>query len=345
MKKLFFAALAVAALASCTQSETIEENASAKKAMTFDNAYIGKNTRGVPVEGTAFAEGATMGVVCTESSTPIMTNQKVEFNAGAWIYSPQQFYELNKTYSFDAYAPWQDITGFTTIDELYKDYQVGSDITKQVDLMYVSNSVQSVWDDASKTPAPIQFAFKHALAQVKFSARTIADYTTKYDLTITKLVLKSGVQDKATLTRNTDTWSDPTVELTNCTMNTSQTLDQNMKMITTTTNDVFMFIPQTLTKDIEVEITVNVQHHSGYTDAAVTDKEYTISATIKAETNPTLQQKWERNKIYNYQLNLNLDNILNLKSILFDAPTIEEWSAEENINQTVVASTPTTPAP
>lgn len=344
MKKLFFAALAVAALASCTQSETIEENASAKKAMTFDNAYIGKITRGVPVTGTAFAEGATMGVFCTESSNAVMTNQKVEFNAGAWIYTPQQFYENGKTYNFDAYAPWQDNNSFVTIDDLYTDYTVGADITKQIDLMYTDGSkIERTWTGGD-APAKIQFTFKHALAQVKFSARTIADYSGKYDLKITKLEL-SGVKDKATLTRNTGVWTPPTENLTACTITTDQVLNQNMNLITTANQDVFMFIPQTLDGDLTVKITVNVKHDPNHTDATVTDGDYEISATIPAGTTPDTQQKWERNRIYNYQLNLDLDNILNLKSILFAAPTIEEWSPEENINQTVEVPVPTTPAP
>lgn len=342
MKNLFFAALAVAAFASCSQSETIDENASAKKAMTFDQAYIGKITRGVPVTGTAFADQSTMGVFSTgaASTADNLTNQKVTFDAGAWIYSPQKFYEANRDYTFDAYTPYKD--GVTSIDDVFTGYQVVADVTKQVDLMYAQQITGVTWGGEAKTPMnPIQFIFKHALAQVKFSARTIADYTASYTLKITKLVLKS-VPSTATLTRSTDTWSDPTAPV-DYTIVADQALTQNMDPITTANNDVLMLIPQSFTSDLTVEITIYVQDAAGHTsDASVTKGDHTITAKIPATAlAPTV---WKRNHIYNYQLDLNLDNILNMKSIIFDNPKVEDWAAEENIPSTVTPPIPT-PAP
>lgn len=342
MKNLFFAALAVAAFASCSQSETIDENASAKKAMTFDQAYIGKITRGVPVTGTAFADQSTMGVFSTgaASTADNLTNQKVTFDAGAWIYSPQKFYEANKTYTFDAYTPYKD--GVTSIDDAFTGYQVVAAVAQQVDLMYAQQVTGVTWDgQAATVMAPIQFTFKHALAQVKFSARTIADYTTSYTLKITKLVLKQ-VPSTATLTPATGAWSTPTVPV-DYTIVADQALTQNMDLITTANKDVLMLIPQSFTSDLTVEITINVQDAAGHTpDATVTKGDHVITATIPATAiAPTV---WARNHIYNYQLNLNLDNILNMKSIIFGEPIVEDWAAEENIPSTVTPPIPT-PAP
>lgn len=342
MKKLFFAALAVAAFASCSQSETIDENASAKKAMTFDQAYIGKITRGVPVTGTAFADQSTMGVFSTGATLTAdnLTNQKVTLDAGAWIYAPQKFYEANQIYTFDAYTPYKD--GVTSIDNAFTNYQVVADVAQQVDLMYAQQVTGVTWDgQAATVMSPIQFTFKHGLAQVKFSARTIADYTASYDLKIIKLVLKQ-VPSTATLTRSTDTWSAPTTPV-DYTIVADQALTQSMDLITTANNDVLMLIPQSFTSDLTVEITIDVQDATGHTpDAAVTKGEHTITATIPATAAvPTV---WARNHIYNYQLNLNLDNILNMKSIIFGEPIVEDWAAEEDIPSTVTPPAPT-PAP
>lgn len=342
MKKLFFAALAVAAFASCSQSETIDENASAKKAMTFDQAYIGKTTRGVPVAGTAFADQSTMGVFSTGALTTAdnMVNQKVTYDGGIWTYSPQKFYDQGQIYAFDAYAPYKE--GVTSIDDMFTNYQVVEDIAQQVDLMYAQTVPTAPWDGQPSTVmAPIQFTFKHALAQVKFSARTIADYTGRYDLKITKLVLKQ-VPSTATLTRSTDAWSTPTVPV-DYTIISDQALTQNMDLITNANNDVLMLIPQTWTTELSVDITINVQDAAGHTpDASVTKGDHTITATIPVPVAPATG--WERNHIYNYQLSLDLDKILNLKSIIFGDPVIEDWAAEENIPGTVVAPVPT-PAP
>ena len=335
MNKLFITALAVATLASCSQSETIYENASTKKAIAFDNAYIGKTTRAVPVSGNAFGENTSIGVfsTSTDGATNLMTNQEVRFSAGGWTYTPQQFYEKDKTYKFDAYFPYK--TGVSSIADLYSDYEVDADITKQVDLMYTNGTeVERMWTD-DLDPDMVQFSFKHALAQVKFSARTVADYSSAYTLKITGLTLKN-VLSKASLTRNTDTWSTPTTPV-NYTITTDQLLGQDMELITTADQDVFMLIPQTWDTDLEVEITINVEDAPDHTaDIAVSKGEHKIKATIPASPD----KGWERNHIYNYQLNLNLDNILNMKSIIFENPIVEDWAAEEKTLQTVVVTTP-----
>lgn len=337
MKKLFFAALAVAALASCTQSETIEENASTKKAMTFDEAYIGKTTRATPITGNTFADQSTMGVFCKDNSSPanvVMDNQKVLFDAGAWIYTPQKFYTANVEYTFDAYTPYRD--GVASINDVYTDYVVNTDVTKQEDLMYAQTLSGIKWDGQPKSiMKPIQFTFKHALTQVKFSARTIQDYTGYYDLKIQKIVLK-GVNSKSTFSRSTESWNAPTTPV-EYTMTTDQALTQSMDVITTVDNDIFMLIPQKWTSDLTVEITIDVQDAAGHTpDPTVTKGAHTITATIPAldAADPTATG-WLRNHVYNYQLNLDLDQILNMKSIIFANPIVEDWAPEENIPSVV----------
>lgn len=321
-KNLLFAAIAVVALTGCSKNESVDQTG---KAIGFDT-YVGKVQKGVPVSGTTFADGATMAVYSTKGDVADMANVTVTKTGGAWTYSPVMFYVKELKYKFAALAPATASTGFDMVAGTVTDYTVDADITKQVDFMYAPTTAEITWDGQQATPmAPVQFAFKHALSQVKFSAKSKGDFSKMYTVKITGVTVKQ-VNSIGTLTIGTDTWSAPTTAVDYVQPVDDFTLTATMATLanskTATTNNVLMFIPQTWAAELDVEVALTVTAIPVGGGDATLDGAKTLTAKIPAGT-------WARNKIYNYQMELDLSTILNLKEITFDDPTVEVWDATE----------------
>lgn len=324
MKKiLFFAAIAAVALTSCSKNESVDQ--ANGKAIGFDT-YIGKVTKGVPVSGIEFKDGQTMAIYSTKDGAVDMNGVIATRATGAWTYSPIMYYVKDLPYIFAAYAPVAP-AGATMAD--VADYTVDIDIAKQVDLMYAPAATTPViWDGQQATEmAPVKFTFKHALSQVKFSAKATGDFSKMYTVKITGVTVK-GVNSVGTLTTATDTWAalgtpaDYVQSVEDYTLAAGDYVSLANNKVAEN-NNILMLIPQTWATELDVEVALTVEAIvSGGGDATL-DGAKTLTAKIPAGA-------WERNKIYNYQMALDLTTILNLKEITFDDPAIEDWAPETN---------------
>ena len=212
MKKTLFAALALVAMASCSNEEVLEM--AQKEAIAFNNAFVNNATRSV-VDPTmtkdnfhpafkvnAYVEGATL----LNGTTVTNTNS-------VWTYEGETQYWINgATYNFTAYAPASDdlvVTNETTPnkDELKLTF---TNNKGTVDVLYAKTSPiegkQSGNGNMSTADGTVGFDFNHILSKVKFSF--LNDYNVDaatikvYDINITNAPKQGNV-----VLNTTTTWT------------------------------------------------------------------------------------------------------------------------------------------
>ena len=328
MKNIFkFALLSVIVLTSCTKDEVV--NQSANLAISFDT-YVAKSTKGIPVTGTSFSEGATMGVyayntdnadwtstnIDSYSSKPLI-NEKVTNGTAGWTYTNTAYYVKNQKISFLAYAPHKEGVQFAN-GKL--EHQVSTLLSEQNDLMVAAPVTNKTWDGTVGTvPEKIVFAFKHALSQVKFKAalkESYTDYTIKVNSVTLKALKSTG---KLSLTATDVNWEEVSGSQ-NYTMsfadNTLSTAASALKPSGEGT-DVFMLLPQTLEK---VAFTFNIT-------ATPTEAGTTAGKVAKTrDFDVIVDGTWASNNIYLYTATLTMD--FDAPAIEFGEPSITEWTTE-----------------
>lgn len=196
MKKvLFMAALAAAALSSCSNEEIMEQGAQASQGSIEDgavmfSAYSARTTRATVTDlATLQGAGSTDGFgvfaydqdkkdyanYSASSTQPnFMYNQRVHWNTNAWEYSPVKYYNNNEgaKHSFFAYAPWD--ASVKAVFSSGKNPQIRYTANDDIDLLW---GCEWKTDGAAATTAPmnkpkpgvtdkIGFNFKHALSKV-----------------------------------------------------------------------------------------------------------------------------------------------------------------------------------
>lgn len=320
-KQLIITTIAAIVAVSCTKGETVKQ--SSRFAINFET-HLSKNTKGVPNMGVSFPNGSTMGVFATKtgsSTNDIMNNQEVTKDPTiGWIYSPTKFFDKNSSYTFNAYSPYIN-DGAVPSETAITNYEVSTDISKQVDLMY-SDEVNVTTDDQANisingSPAEnIKFIFKHALSQVKFSAK-LKSASAEGEIIRAKGVQINGINSKGTLTILTDTWSELNTPVNYITGPSSPVELNNsaMTLIGNTAGNILMLLPQT-GSSIKVYFAIEIQKGGTTTTQNI---EVTISSI-----------NWSRNNIYHYQITID-NTSLNGAPIEFGEPIIEEWDNSEKI--------------
>lgn len=331
MRKLLFILCFVTALISgCSQTDVLDSHSSA--ALSFDT-HIGKSSRAVAVS--RFKERDTIGVYMYYTPTDWATdgiggseekmgNTALRFDAGVWMYSPTLFWKQDEKYTFFAYAPYKENAA---INNGVLPYSVGADETRQEDLLYSVPSVQTKdksWDGSATVPDKVQFVFTHALSQVKFSVATEYDYSSLYTIELTDIKLnniyRTGNLNLISENSVAEPWSGHSVP-GSVTYSPAAIILNHVALqpVTNTTGDVWMLLPQTLPADAEVEFTIHLNKVG--TMGTATDGDYTLKA-------PLATGDWEHNKVYNYQVILNMDQILGVKPIVIGEPEIIPWEEE-----------------
>lgn len=331
MRKLLFILCFVTALISgCSQTEVLGGDSSV--ALSFDT-HIGKSSRAVAVS--RFKEGDTIGVYMYHTPTSwetdgiggsapaLMENVSLRLDAGVWMYSPTLFWKRDEKYTFFAYAPYKE---HTNISNGILPYSVGADETRQEDLLYSVPSVQTKdksWDGSSTVPDKVQFVFTHALSQVKFSVATEYDYSSLYTIELTDIKLnniyRTGNLNLISENSLVEPWSGQSASGSIVYSPASLALGVSLQEVTNASGDVWMLLPQTLPADAEVEFTVHLTKVG--TTGTAADGDYTLKAPLTAGS-------WKHNKIYNYQVTLNMDQILGVRPIVIGEPEIIPWEEE-----------------
>lgn len=319
MKNLFFAAtIAALTCAGCaTEDEGVTPVDTGKYAINFSTEI----TRSAPV--TAFADNDVIGVFGTETlvatpevpTTDWMKNIQLTRTSGSWGYTDTKFFVTGYKYSFAAYAPYDA----TVTDPTSISYTASTTLSEQKDLMYaevIEKDFSTVAPTAST--ASVALNFHHALAQLKFSAKTAADYSAYYDVKVTKVQVVD-VMSKAVLNAKTGEWGTPDTKATyeqkvaNTVLN-----EKDYTALETEGDDVLMLIPQTLPADCKVVMTVVATNKSDNTITKTTDIDVAFPAN----------DAWTKNSTYRYKVSLNLNSILGFENAVFSDPTIVPWDGE-----------------
>lgn len=336
MKKNLFICLSLAAMLSgCTTEEEVSR--SDFKALSFET-FVGRGTRAVPKS--AFSDGDDFGIFAyrhgTDSwsadvtKTLFMDNVKVSMQGGAWTYSPTKYWEEGVNHTFLAYSPYnenylingEELWGITTATKA----------SEQKDLLYTIPEAGAgkdlVWKDAG---TKVVMTFRHALSQIRISASTDQDYSGYYIATIRKVQLK-GIGNTGNLNLNTadaaqSPWSRQGSTIpAESGIYTVETETLNIPLTTEESllngeNNLFMQIPQEIANDetATFEITYDIEAtEAGNVSNAATGKK----AVIKI---PSVT--WEHNHIYHYKIQMDLQQLLNLKPVLVAEPEVVEWEA------------------
>lgn len=319
MKKVYFAAaIAAMAFAGCSTDDANVAPSTNSHPIHFTTS-IAELSRSVPVD--AFADEAEIGVFGTETlvgtpevpTTGWMENMLLKNASGAWTYTGTKSFITGYKYTFGAYAPYDAAVADLSAIE----YTASTTLADQKDLMYATpvNMDFSTTAPTAET-AKVALTFNHALVQVKFSAKTAADYSAYYKVKVTGITVKN-IASKATLNGLTGGWGTPSVPADY----TQDVADVELKSSDYTkldpaSGEVLMLIPQTLADNV-VEMTVEATN--------VTDN--TVVKTTKIEV-AFPNDTWEKNKVYRYKATLNLNAILGFENAAFAAPTINPWGEE-----------------
>ncbi len=198
-KNLFFAALAVVAMASCSKNEAVDPAASTSVAKSISlDTFIDRTTKATTATTTTLqADGfkvigyrhndATATLSSNTQVKPIMPDISVNYVDGAWSYvdgttytSALEWVEAGDQLSFFAYSgtataeytqPASSETGdgiTTAEDKVIPTLEVTTNATieDQEDIIAAS-SLNNVYSDS---PSPITLDFKHILTKIGFTA-------------------------------------------------------------------------------------------------------------------------------------------------------------------------------
>lgn len=201
--KLFVAALATLAFASCSETETVEMPSSA--AIKFDNAFVGNAVRGMVTTENLQSFKVFGGF---EGGSPALTNvfDNVEIKrANSW--GPDaaniQYWQAGKEYTFQAYASASTGTASAT-GVCFTDYTVSPEAIDEQEDLLVTDVVTQTGKATGNSAVPL--TFRHALSMVKFTIKN--GFPSNVNLTVTGVTL-NGVNTKGNYTNNgaTGAWS------------------------------------------------------------------------------------------------------------------------------------------
>lgn len=202
MKKVLFAVLALATMASCSNEYTVEMD---REAIAFGDTFVDNATKAEYTAVNGIAEFKVYGTVTGSGNTVLIfdgdTVTRPSDVTGAWICTETQYWVPGTEYEFAAIVDGgnSDVIAMpTTIDFTVTD--------GTVDLLYAEANV-SVDADGVKSGDlkndMVAFTFDHLLSKVQFTVKNgmTADYTFKVtDISVT------GIKDKGVYTIAGETW-------------------------------------------------------------------------------------------------------------------------------------------
>lgn len=291
--KLFVAALATLAFASCSETETVEMPSSA--AIKFDNAFVGNAVRGEVNNGN-FTKFNVFGGF-DGNLTNVFNNVVVNKGEGTWTAEQIQYWQAGKSYTFQAYA--SETEGTPTENGVeFASYTV--DPTTQEDLL-ASNVVKKE-NVVVESVGTVDFTFSHLLSMVKFTfSSTLADNVT---INISELKIEALPNVGSYAVASGWTATTGTADYTFANVN-------GIKQSAAQASEAKIVMPQNV-NGVNVSFTVT------------TEGALTISNTLNV-TLPNVQL--EKGKRYNFTAELtpeNIDPSGELKPITFTA-NVTDW--------------------
>lgn len=286
MKKIaFIAALAIAALASCSKSvedgiksEIVFQVARHKGVTKADPADYKTDYQSVPFGAYAWYKG-----VSASDNADFMTNQKVSFSDPVWKPEGTTYYwPKSGSIDFICYSPYTadgvdaPLPTITENGISYPAWNVGAHPT--VDIMYADKITGLTNNTTTYYYNGVPTLFHHALAKVSFqikqsymSVTSDTGDTTSWEITVSDIILSDILTSGSlNLTLNPDgTWNKPSVwDSTGGTKENVDLLDSDITLDGTNQGLVsdLMILPQSLTDGQKVTITVTIKTYRDLND-------------------------------------------------------------------------------
>lgn len=344
MKKLFFiAAIAGAALVSCTKNE-LAPSVTEQEEISFAAPVVGAQTKVNGAIGATYHTDESFDVWCVYNTTngisewggtPYFNDIKAIYDSslGGWALSPKYYWPATGYLSFVAMSP--SIGNATSYDQA-KGFQIteawsqGATQDAIIDLMYSEptfNCQKSSYDDYGDGKDDdndsgnfkyngVDLTFKHALSYITFQIKTAADYSTTTKFRLNTITL-SGAYTTGTFNQKvTDPWTEKTDGATGTYIayTNASGLDFNNTAVAapSETGKETILLPQTLVAG-QQKITLNYQIS---TDNGTTWIDQVQEADLK---NATVEE-WEMGKKYTYTISISMTEII------LD-PAVAAWDA------------------
>ena len=212
MKKIFIAALAIAALAACNKTEVVGVTES--NAIAFDNAFVDNATKAA-YDGsynnsgnfTEFQVYATIsGKGTGEGTANIFNGERVVKGSSLgqgvnWSYAiaNTQYWIPGNAYQFRAIADGKTPSVTEVVTDAYGMATAINllDASAQKDILTAQHNVANYTNPVGSTPTPVVFTFAHVLSKAKFTVKNTITTGNGYSYKVTDIVIndlaKNGV--------------------------------------------------------------------------------------------------------------------------------------------------------
>ena len=317
MKKFYvFAAVAIAALASCTKSEVVYNQG--QQEIGF-RQFTGAMTKADP-STTALPTGTSMGVFSYLNNTETAYFENAEFacKSGATKWSGKDtsyYWPLQGTLDFVLYAPYQKSGAtYTPGTKVLKVTIADNSGETQTDYLYGKDFYVNTAKPATPSEG-VPVVLKHALSKVTIAAKANAASI----FTVSSIKLMQTTQEGSyTVTYNT-TWDDFTSEVTG----SSTAAKKDMEYVSAAS------AAWNLTTDLSVNTASKLVVPSAQTSIVLTYKMKGSKTPLTATVN--LTGTWDTGKHYTYNLTLTADEILFV-------PSVEDWKDQDASDVPVINS-------
>ena len=341
-KTVFIAALAIVAMASCTKNEISQSTMTNE--IKFTTPVLARHTKSQEINGTLYPTTApsfnvyawynSEAAFNASTASAYMTDVQVSYDSsindpaddgsGAWISSPVYYWPKQGVLSFDAYSP-NGLSG--TVSATAADgievvgHTVNTTLSSQQDFLYATRAKDktSSKDTTNATYDGVDIAFNHALAVVKFTAKTKDDYSGTTTVKIKDIKIQS-IKNVGTFEQKESTlspgWSAQTGSEEYVAL-TAANFDASLNLSTTPANagSTVIVLPQDFEAStqklfIEYYLKTNASGAEAISQTAELDF---YNSTALADGN-----KWEMGKRYTYNIVIGLDKI-------YFAPSVDNW--------------------
>ena len=340
-KNLLFAALAVVAMVSCTKNEVSQSTVTNE--ITFATPVLAHHTKSMEITDATYPTTASFNVYAwynsgnsfvASNASAYMTDVEVVYNdadfdasdgSGAWVPSLKYYWPKQGVLSFDAYSPnglaASTVTATAADGIKVVEHIVSSNLASQQDFLYATRALNKTtsYSDGNSTYDGVDIPFNHALAVVKFTAKTKANYSGTTTVKIKDIKIQS-IKNQGTFNQNESTsspaWSDQDGSAEYVAL-TSANFDSSVELRETAiaAGSTVIVLPQDFSAStqklyIEYYLKTNALDSKDILQKAELDF---YNATAAADDN-----KWAMGKRYTYNIVIGLDEI-------YFAPSVAQW--------------------
>ena len=331
MKKIFIAALAIAALASCNKTEVVGVTES--NAIAFDNAFVDNATKSVndpSLTSSSLTDFAVYGFVegaVLFNGTQVSKSIDNDDLESAWKYEGTQYWIAGAQYNFNAVAP-MTAGGWTKTAANAESTTLSFTNNGTTDLLYAT----AAQEGKVTGNTAVAFSFRHVLSKVKFSFENAYNATNATirvkDITITNPHKTADVVLTAATAWDNQTTADGFKLAFGMATDNEATTDakENVEVAYAfgktyeSQNELFLIPSAT---DYEYEVTFNV--------------ELLVSGTVVKTYAHTVKAKFAPAPGYSYDIKavINAENIDPAKAqepIEFTVNTLPDWGTANNVD-------------